>query len=181
METRQIRWRAGPLLAVIAASVLAMAACGDDSSDGDSATASGGSGTSSANSDRAVEYSECMRENGVPNFPDPENGRITLRVGPDSGIDPNSEEYKAAEEACRSKAPQGGTSGGDQAGGQMEEQVLRYAECMRANGVPDYPDPEVSGGRVSMRLPPGVDTNSEQFQSAERECQSILQGLGGAP
>jgi hypothetical protein len=178
MQTRQMRSCAGSLLAVIAASIV-VAGCGGDSSDDNGAAASGGSGPSGASSDAAVEYAECMRENGVPEFPDPKNGQLTLRAGPDTGIDPNSPEFQAAREACQSKAPQGGLAGGGQPSGEMQELILQFAKCMRKNGVPDFPDPDVSGGTVRMQLPPGLDQSSPQFQAAQQECQTVLQGLGG--
>jgi hypothetical protein len=176
MQTRQMKWRAGPLLAVIGASIV-VAGCGGGSSDNNGPGASGGSGASSASSDPAVEYAQCMRENGVPDFPDPKNGQLTLRAG--NGIDPDSPEFQAAREACQSKAPQGGLGGGGQISGQMKEQLLKFAKCMRKNGVPDFTDPDVSGGAVRMQLPPGVDQGSPQFQAAQQKCQRVLQGLGG--
>jgi hypothetical protein len=165
------------LLGVMAAVALA-AGCGGESEGG---AASGGSSTAGAGSDGAVKYAECMRENGVPNFPDPENGRLVLRAGPDSGIDPNSPEFRSAQEACQSLAPSGAQNGGGGAGAEMEAQVLEYAKCMRENGVPEFPDPNFSDGGVRMQLPPGVDQNSPQFQAAQRACASILSELGGAP
>jgi hypothetical protein len=47
---------------------------------------------------------------------------------------------------------------------------LEYARCMRSHGVPNFPDPDSSGGLV---LPPNgsVDPNSPQFQSAQQACQ----------
>jgi hypothetical protein len=168
-------------IALLAAAALAAAGCGEDSADGGDGGASGGSSAAaSEGSDRAVRYSECMRENGVPEFPDPENGQTTLQAGPGGGIDPNSAEFKAAQEACQDLAPQGGQAGGAQSD-QLQAQVLEYAKCMRKNGVPGFPDPDVSGGGVTMQLPQGVDQNSPQFQSAQQACQDILSGLGGAP
>jgi hypothetical protein len=170
----KVKW----LVLMLLAGALLAAGCGDDSAEGDS-DAGGSTATSGSGSDdQAVQYSECMRENGVPNFPDPENGRLTLRAGPDSGIDPNSPEFQAAQEACQDLAPQGGPGGGA-ANPQLEEQVLEYAKCMRENGVPDFPDPQVSGGGVRMQLPQGVDANSPQFQQAQQACQDMLAGLGG--
>jgi hypothetical protein len=58
--------------------------------------------------ERALAFSRCMREHGV-DMPDPtfgEDGRTTMRIGPESGIDPNSEKFKEAEEACRDELPQ---------------------------------------------------------------------------
>jgi hypothetical protein len=65
--------------------------------------------------ERALANARCMREHGIENFPDPtfgENGEIQLRLSRDSGIDPNDEEFKEAQEACRSTMPGfGGPSG----------------------------------------------------------------------
>ncbi|MQA73434.1 MAG: hypothetical protein GEU88_03610 [Solirubrobacterales bacterium] len=163
------------LLAFAAAGLLA-AGCGDDGADGDSAVAS----EASADSDEAVQYSECMRENGVSEFPDPVNGRIQLRVTPGNGLDPNSPEWQAAQEACQDLAP-AGAEGGGAPNPEMEAAALEYAKCMRENGVPEFPDPDVSGGGVRMQLPPGVAGDSPQFQAAQQACDEILSGLGGAP
>ncbi|WP_020522582.1 hypothetical protein [Catelliglobosispora koreensis] len=59
------------------------------------------------------EFSKCMRENGVENFPDPqEGGGIIVRGGPgaEGGIDPEDPAFKAAQEKCGSILPkmQGG-------------------------------------------------------------------------
>jgi hypothetical protein len=159
---------------LLVAVLLIIAGCGDDSNESAGSNAAGGSV-------RATQYSECMRENGVPEFPDPENGRLTLRAGPNSGIDPSSPEFKAAQEACQDLAP---TQSGAGAGGmsrEMQAQVLAYAKCMRENGVPDFPDPDFSGGGVRMMLPQGVSESSPQFQRAQQACQDKLSGLGGAP
>ena len=48
-------------------------------------------------------FAKCMREHGIENFPDPgADGGLILRAGEESGINPDSPEFKAAEEACRS-------------------------------------------------------------------------------
>ena len=46
-------------------------------------------------------YAKCMRENGMPNFPDPKPG-AGIDIGPEVGVDPGSPAYKAAEAACAS-------------------------------------------------------------------------------
>jgi hypothetical protein len=166
-------------VALLLAAALVAAGCGEDSADG-GATSGGSSAASGDGSDQAMQFAECMRKNGVPEFPDPENGGTVLRAGPGSGVDPNSAEFKAARRACQDLAPQGGEAGGAQSD-RLQAQVLEYAKCMRENGVPGFPDPDFSGGGVQMQLPPGVDQNSPQFQSAQQACQDILAGLGGAP
>lgn len=58
------------------------------------------------------QFAKCMRDNGVENFPDPqENGGIMIQGGgPGSGdgLDPDDPTFKAAEEKCKSYLPFGG-------------------------------------------------------------------------
>lgn len=50
------------------------------------------------------EYAKCMRESGVPKFPDPDaEGRLRVE-----GIDLDGAEYKAANEKCQHLTPGGG-------------------------------------------------------------------------
>jgi hypothetical protein len=55
----------------------------------------------------ALKYSACMRSHGVPKFPDPQfsNGRASLRIGRDIGIDPSSPTFQAAQKACQKDLP----------------------------------------------------------------------------
>jgi hypothetical protein len=55
----------------------------------------------------ALKYSACMRDNGVPNFPDPvfSGGGVQLKI---TNIDPNSPQFVAAQKACQSLQPIGG-------------------------------------------------------------------------
>ncbi len=58
---------------------------------------------------------------------------------------------------------------------------LRYSDCMRAHGVPNFPDP-TSGGGLLVHAGPGtgLDPISPAFQSAQQSCRSLIPG-GGAP
>lgn len=62
--------------------------------------------------DRMREYARCMRENGVPDFPDPdpENGGIAIAAGSANGKAKN--EIGKADEKCRDKLPQIQKGGG---------------------------------------------------------------------
>lgn len=164
------------LAALAAVALLAAAGCGGSDGDDGASTSAGGSGSASSSgdsSDRGVQYAECMRENGVSDFPDPVDGRIMMRVGP-GGMDIDPATLQAAQEACQELAP----AGAGRSNPQMEESVFRFAECMRANGVPDFPDPDVQGGAVRMQLPRGIDPQSPQFQEAQQACQGEMQGMG---
>jgi hypothetical protein len=45
---------------------------------------------------------------------------------------------------------------------------------MRKNGVPSFPDPEVSGVAIRITGPPKRDANSPQFKAAEQACRELL-------
>ncbi len=110
-----------------------------------------------------------MRENGVPDFPDQRavNGRIQLSLP--QGTDPSSPQFQRAWQACRSLAPvqQSGSGGASSA---QQDQLLKFVECMRKNGVPNFPDPSKSGGTIVT----GIDPNSPQFQQALQACRSLI-------
>lgn len=59
---------------------------------------------------------------------------------------------------------------------------LKFAECMRANGVPDYPDPGANGG-LTLGVP--GTSNSPIFQNAAKVCAHktgvSLPGQNGLP
>lgn len=57
---------------------------------------------------------------------------------------------------------------------------LEFAQCMRSNGVPSFPDPSTSGG---FELTPGSGPSSPAFKLAQAKCQKFLPaGPGsGAP
>jgi hypothetical protein len=160
------------LVAGLAVSLALVAAgCGgSDGPDADSASASGGSSSSSDVNDQLAEFSQCMRENGVPNFPDQRavNGQIQLSLPPD--VDPNSPQFQEALQTCQSLSPLQ-QNGGGAPSTEEQEQILRFVECMRENGVPDFPDPTTGGGVI---IGGGIDPNSPQFQQAMQACQSLL-------
>jgi hypothetical protein len=61
-------------------------------------------------------------------------------------------------------------------------QALAFSECMRAHGVPNFPDPQTSGGGFRFHIGPGSDINpqSPAFRSAQTSCKHLLPG-GGPP
>jgi hypothetical protein len=160
--------RAG-VLAVMAAGAVLATACGGSSpsfSTGGSASSGG-----SANYQKALAYSECMRGRGVVNFPDPDaQGNIIQHVGPGQPADDSSVE-QAADKTCRHLLPGGGAPLNPQS--QVVKRYLKFAQCMRTHGVPNYPDPKVSPGVFDSGLN-GFNINSPQFKAAERACKSLI-------
>jgi hypothetical protein len=149
---------------------LAATGCGDSDAGGGVATADDGPRTSgSANPAQkgdALAFARCMRENGLPDFKDPgaSEGGPLVPEGADEEV------VKAAMEKCRQYSPNGGEPP------KVDEQTLewerRFAQCMRDNGVPDFPDPDGSAGGGSQL--DGVDTNSAAFTAARKKCDKAV-------
>jgi hypothetical protein len=110
-----------------------------------------------------------MRAHGVPNYPDPttSGGGVGINLGPNSGVDTNSPQFKAAQQACRKDAPGPGSLSPTQLA-QMKADELATARCMRTHGFPDFPDPDSQG---VIHLPPSVDQTSSSFEAALNKCQ----------
>jgi hypothetical protein len=115
-------------------------------------------------------YAQCMRDNGVPDFPDPgPDGRFSGQAH-EQQDDPK---FRAAIEKCRDLAPGGEHENtGDPA---FVDQMRDYAQCMRDNGVPDFPDPDADG-RFRGR---GHEQQSDPtFRAAMETCRPKLPGGG---
>jgi hypothetical protein len=140
------------------------------------AAPAGGSGSSGATPlAEAVAYSQCIRSHGVPNFPDPvltPSGGYGYRT---PGIDPNSAAFQGALQACRA-LPSPWNSTGQQLSPAQQQAWLNWAMCIRAHGLPNFPDPTFSGSEVHDS---GVASNSPQLQSAMDACKSHRPSVGG--
>lgn len=161
------------LVPLMLAGVL-LTGCSDDGSS--SAADSGAEPETSPTSpeERTLAYAECMRENGVAKFPDPGEGG-GIRLDPSSGVDPESPEFKKAQEACVELSPQG-TGGG---GGTLDStKVAAWAECIRENGVPDFADPKINGGSMEITMAEGSDPDDTAFRKAMDSCRDKFPGGG---
>lgn len=148
----------------------------DDGGDGD-----GDDGEADSEEDleeQALEFAECMRENGVPDFPDPEieDGRIQMRIGGAGGADIDQEAMEQAMEACEDLAPRGGGNFSEEDRQEMQDAFLEYAQCMRDNGY-DMPDPDFSGEGGLFRMEGEPDDPA--FQKAQEACEDKLPGRPG--
>ena len=83
--------------------------------------------------------------------------------------------------ACSSPASPG--TGAGPAGGSNEHSALAFSRCMRAHGIPDFPDPN-SQGNFDFAVPKGsgsgLDPHNPRFQAANQACQHSQPGKGGS-
>jgi hypothetical protein len=177
-----------PALVAALALTMSVTACGEDSDDPGVATLDGSddggddggeAGDEEDLEEQALAFSECMRENGVPDFPDPviEDGRIQMRIGgPDGGGELDPEAMEAAQEACQDLAPRGGGNFSEEDRQEMQDAFLEYAQCMRENGY-DMPDPDFEGDGGLFRMEGEPDDPA--FQKAQAACEDTMPGRPG--
>ncbi|BBX89970.1 hypothetical protein H5U98_01935 [Mycolicibacterium boenickei] len=89
-----------------------------------------------AGQEQATKYSECMRANGVADFPDP-NAEGQIRYG---GISVSKATWQNAVDACANLQPAGWSTDAGRTPAQQDA-ALKFAQCVRDHGVPDFPDP----------------------------------------
>ena len=104
-----------------------------------------------------MKFAACMRDNGVGDFPDPDaSGGLTIDgVLNGSSLDPGSAAWKAAIAACRELEPSGFTGDGKRSA-QKQDAALEFAQCIRDNGVKDFPDPVNGEPLVDTRRIPSA-------------------------
>jgi hypothetical protein len=164
-------------LALIAAAVL-VSACGSSSPAGTGSAAD----SSTASAREGVKFAECMRSNGVSEFPDPRaSGGFTIdEVVNGSSLDPNAPAFQQALNACRNLEPAGFT--GSEWSAQQMRSALKFAQCIRANGVTDFPDPVNGQPLVDTNRIPSAATASGMsiLNAAMRRCRGFVAGLVGS-
>jgi hypothetical protein len=122
-----------------------------------------------------IAYAACMTAHGVAARATPGGAGVGFIVHPGSAR-PGSPQFTAAQRACKRLLPKSGlpapTSGQHSA---IIAQFLKLSVCMRAHGVPNFPDPGPNG----LHIGPNIDPRSPQFQAAEKACAQDFPG--GSP
>lgn len=157
------RRRAASLAGSLIAIGLMISGCGGGS------TSSGAPNAGVANIGRQSRaFAACMRSRGVPGYPDPQvassgNG-VQLTISPGT-TNPDSPAFRAADRACHHLLP--GLVSTSASSGQDQEQDLKFADCMRSHGVPDFPDADRDG---AFTLPSTMNQQAPQFERATTAC-----------
>jgi len=179
------------VLVTVACTVLLAAACGGGSSPAVSATGP-------ARVQAALAYARCMRSHAVPDFPDPDsNGDFHLGDSQQGGGPRGSGSNSSSGQQANSVSSQEMTANqvcnhlldvGPQMSAAQKQyaltQLVKYARCVRAHGVPNFPDPHTTGGGIGVPSGlgfdlSGIDLHSPQYQTASHACQSLASHAKG--
>jgi hypothetical protein len=166
-------------VAIIAMAGLALlaAACG-----GSSGGSSAGSANSQSPISQALAFSRCMRSHGVPSFPDPNSSGVFDK--PSIYELSSSPKFQPATQACGHLLPDGGPGVPPSPAvvQQIQADMVKFARCMRSDGVPNWPDPTLDRGRAVFDPEAvGIDTNSAQISAKMRECERVFPASIGIP
>lgn len=163
--------------ALAAGCAVVIAACGSSS------PSSGQTGTGSSQAASLVKFSACMRSHGVPGFPDPSTSAGgSNAIGIDgytfnlpAGTNPQSPAFETAREGCGNLI--GGGGGGPLRNpafvAKARQAALAHARCMRAHGVPNFPDPSFKSNGQGITVSsggPGINPRAPAFQKAQKIC-----------
>jgi hypothetical protein len=193
-------WMAAAGLAVVAG--LGLIGCGGGSSQAKVASLNGSGGgattttTVSKQSAQKLwnEFAACMRQHGV-NMADPVLNNDGLPTG-GVNITANGGSKSAtlgASQACQPQleAATKASGKGPSTGSKVDAvKAAKFSKCMRAHGVPDFPDPQTSNGALKIEgsasggtgsPPADLNPDSPVFQKAQKACGSLLPGKAGAP
>ncbi len=166
------RW---PLVALaMVATVALISGCGSG------AAAQTGANNSAADAGKAVKFAECMRKSGVSGFPDPSaTGKLTIdAIANGSSLDTSTPAFTQALSACKELEPAGFM--GSKRSPQQQEAALKFARCIRHNGLKDFPDPTTSGPLVDTeRIPSTAEPGGmSMLHAAMQKCSDEAAAAG---
>jgi hypothetical protein len=171
-----MRRRWGGLVVLVTGAAMGLAACsgsssphvaklGRNSGDGPVSTTTAPAGSPTKLLD---EWAGCMRSHGDSGQVDPTvdaSKVIQITLGWAGGL-------RGENGACGPylSAAQAALGGGTPSSSSDQAAALKFAQCMRANGVPDYPDP--TGSSQAIHASSGSDLNpaNPTFQTASALC-----------
>jgi len=139
------------------------------------------------------QIAQCIRDQGIVEMPDPivdENHHIQLPEGAEEQIEGRYPEatLQQAQQACQSLFDQlpesavrdgnnGGGDPGDQSPGPQDMDALRaFAQCVREQGIPDWPDPGADGRFPVSNTPLAGQAKSPRLIAAYEACTKYWSG-----
>jgi hypothetical protein len=171
----------------LAFSVLMLTACSTGKAAPPVAHLAASSGLAASPNDALHLFGECLRQHGLANFPNP----VIATDGPAAGhgilAKSDLKSYpdavvQQAMAACGTAMASANIYTGQSGSGISQQELqarLALARCIRAHGVPNFPDPNPTTGDVTP--PPGLSKTSPSILAAIQACPSQAQAAGLTP
>ncbi len=175
-------------LAVLLVLIVIAAACGGDDEPAVEEVASLNDGQAGADQpterlsfeDAVLGFTQCMRANGVdmPDLQVDAEGQPRIPAAALSDIDTESAEFTSAFVECASILTDAGVvslQSDPELLGVVQDQLTDFAACMRANGVPDFPDPNPAFDGSGSPFPlSALNPSDPRLVDALDACQDLL-------
>jgi hypothetical protein len=181
-DMRMTHGRSGGITAIAATAAIGLAACSGSSSPRVASLGNSGGNVSGVTTttlpkgnptELVDEWASCMHSHGDPNQVDPTidaNKVIHITFPPGAGNGPGS--LGGVSGSCSAYLTAASTAlrGGKPPQKPDPAKMERFSQCMRAHGIPDFPDP--GSGGLSLQSHPGSDLspNNPTFQNAAKLC-----------
>jgi len=138
------------------------------------------------------QIAQCFRDNGVPDFPDPlvDKRKLTLPQEAAQNLEQRYSQQilEQAEQSCETlmnRLPEGAVKSDEQVDGDRDprepgpgdvEALKKFAQCLRENGIPEWPDPKADGSFPLKGSPLADEGKSERFGRAVGMCEQHWSG-----
>lgn len=148
---------------------------------GSTATPATGGSSGSTTTPSPAAFATCLSQHGfvaaVGSAGSAPNKSLSIAGVVVSGnVDPSSPQFRAAMQACRKYLPGGGPPSltpAQQA--EWARAMANFAGCMRKNGVPAFPDPELGTPPLASG---GINPGSPLVQKAFNACKALEPTFG---
>jgi hypothetical protein len=121
---------------------------------------------------------QCMRQHGIPDFPDPvvdQNGQLSLPEGPaGEHLKTELNANPDAQRACQpilDRLPASARNSRPEYTQEDLANLLKFAQCMRRNGIPDFPDPKADGSFPLAGTSMAAEGKSPRVLAAMQACK----------
>jgi len=132
----------------------------------------------------ALAFARCMRSHGIRNWPDPNSkGQFDKSQTSLQRLGVLQSQLRSAQTACQHLLPNSSQSAQAQ-DQQLMDAMFNFARCVRAHGVPNWPDPLAESDPGQPNTPgfprnmPNIDLNAPKVKDAEKNCQHLMAAIG---
>jgi hypothetical protein len=127
------------------------------------------------------QYAQCVRDHGHPTFADPvlTNGKLDFPNGQD-----NKQIASDVQGACGAildQLPPSISRRQQSVSAADLQHLIQFAQCLRQNGMPEWPDPKSDGTFPIIGTPLAAEGKSQRFITAATACKQFWdKGISGS-